>query len=309
MKDQASGLRVMMAKKTRERELKERATLLQSLIDSAGEMPPPRLRQILAVTSGKGGVGKSTISANLGLYFSSRGLETILMDADLGLANIDVILGVKPSGTLLQVIRGQKSLKEIIQPGPMGLKLISGASGIADLANLSETERRNLIGEIASLQYEGEILLIDTGAGLSQNVLGFLTLADQVVLIVTDEPASIADSYGVVKALSQANYQGKITVIMNRIRIEKHGRMLFHKLCATAKKFLKKDLKLAGIILDEPLVRESTQKMQPFYILSPAAEVTRNLRGIGEVVLGASEYKPDAGHSILKRLSSFFSIR
>lgn len=307
IRDQAYELRKLMKKKRDDQRLAKEAAHLRGLISERPDARQPRLTRVIAVTSGKGGVGKSTISANLSLHFASKGLETILLDADLGLANLDVILGIRPTGTLFEVIHGNRELNEIIQHGPMGLKFISGASGITDLANLGEKERDHLLSEISGLQYEGEIMVIDTGAGLSRNVLGFLMIAQITIVVVTEEPASVADGYGMIKALRKSRYPGEICVVMNKVNSIQSGKNLFDKLSMTADRFLGTGLKLVGIIPESPLIRESTQKMTPFFIAHPDSKVTQALRSVGEVVLGHSEYLACAEkEGFSRRMYSFF---
>lgn len=157
--------------------------------------------KVIAITSGKGGVGKTNLAANLAISFSKIQKKVLVMDADLGLANVNVILGLipPPRYNLYHVITGQKTLRDIVSEGPGEIRLVAGASGVREVANLSEDTRREFISHLNELEDSNDLILIDTGAGLSQNVLSFVLASNQVILITTPEPTSIANAYGVIK--------------------------------------------------------------------------------------------------------------
>lgn len=156
--------------------------------------------KIIAVASGKGGVGKSTVSVNLAISIARTGLKVLIFDGDLGLANVNVLLGIIPKYNLYHVVKGHKSLKDIVISTPEGVDIIAGASGYSQLANLNETQRNNLIKGFAELD-RYDVMIIDTGAGISANVIGLVMPADEVIVVTTPEPTSITDSYGLIKSI------------------------------------------------------------------------------------------------------------
>ncbi|GAB4257818.1 MinD/ParA family protein [Thermincola ferriacetica] len=158
--------------------------------------------RIIAVTSGKGGVGKTNFTINFALSLMAYGQKVIVLDADLGLANIDVILGISPKYNLYHVLKGEKTIQEIIVPGPQGLQIIAGGSGIQELANLRRWQVEQFIAKLGELEGLADILIIDTAAGLSRNVMSFVLAADEVIVITTPEPTAITDAYGLVKVMT-----------------------------------------------------------------------------------------------------------
>jgi len=305
IKDQAYGLRKMMERKRREKELKRQSEEIKRVIDTNNKKEPV-LKHIIAVTSGKGGVGKSTISANLSLYFSSRGMDTVLIDADLGLANLDLMLGVKSKYNLQNIISGERNIVESLEDGPFGVRLLAGASGISNLANIGEAEREHLLEEISLLQYETELLLIDTGAGLSDNVIRFLLISDTAVVVITDEPASMADGYGMIKSLVKRGYKGNILLIMNKFLNKEEGERLFRRIHHTCKEFLGLDIKLAGIVEDSNIIKQSSKTMRPLLVNLPESMESKNIKNIGSVILGESLYKKEKKDAFIKRLYKIF---
>ena len=168
------------------------------------EKPAPSFShcRIITVTSGKGGVGKTNLSVNFALSMAARGKNVLLFDADLGLANVDVMLGIIPKYTLLNVLNGQKTLSEIVLEGPGGIRLVaSGSGGVQELADLNETQRGRFLEALLELQNQSDVILIDTGAGLHPNVLAFVLAAEEVVIVTTPEPTALMDAYGMIKIL------------------------------------------------------------------------------------------------------------
>lgn len=286
IKDQASKLREIIAKE--KKLIKNKIDNIKSNINNNTSN---KLNRIISLTSGKGGVGKSTICANLGLYFASKGKDTTLLDADMGLANLDLMLGTKAKFNLYHVLKGTHLLEEIISDGPFGISLIAGGSGISELANIDKLERGRIIREILKLRELTDMLLIDTGAGISDNVLSFLKLSQIVGVIITEEPASIADGYGIIKSLANNKFKGAIYVIFNRVSSLNIAEKLYKRLYNTTQKFLNLELKLGGIIKDSAIIRESTNKMRPFFISHPLSNEAETIRRIGDTLLGESDFQ------------------
>ena len=217
--------------------------------------------QVIAVTSGKGGVGKSNISVNLAVGMAHVGHKVMVMDADLGLANIDVLLNVRPKFTLEHVVGGECSLEEAIIEGPEGILIVPAASGVQRMAQLSPAENAGLIQAFSSLSYPIDTLIVDTAAGLSDSVMAFTRAAREVIVVVCDEPASITDAYATIKVLSREYRISRFRVVANMARTMKQGRDLFNKLTLATDRFLDVTLEFTGVIpYDDVLVKAVRQQ-------------------------------------------------
>lgn len=246
MEDQAARLREMMqaqkAKKTR----------------------------IITVTSGKGGVGKTNIAVNLAIAYAQTGKKVILIDADLGLANVNVILNMVPQFNLYHVITKQKKMSEIILPTEFGIKIIAGANGFSRIANLNEEDRMNFIHELETLS-SADIIIIDTSAGISNNVLGFVEAADEVLIVTTPEPTAITDAYGMIKIIATETDSLKLNLklVVNRVHSSAEGRKISDRMTTIVGQFLNCKVEYMGFIYDDPVVSQSVVRQKPFIIAEP----------------------------------------
>ncbi|MGE5613901.1 MAG: P-loop NTPase, partial [Bacillota bacterium] len=206
MMDQADKLRQAIDN------LKKKQSVRQEVL-----LVPPKKRtaRVITVTSGKGGVGKSNITINLAIALSEQGYRIVILDADFGLANIDVLFGIAPRYTMLDVIKNQKSILEILADGPKNTRFISGGSGVEDLVKLEKQQIMRFIDNMSFLDKIADIIIVDTGAGLSENVMSFVTAADDVVLVTSPEPTSITDAYALIKMLSGIDKNKKVRVVVN----------------------------------------------------------------------------------------------
>lgn len=234
--------------------------------------------QVIAVTGGKGGVGKSTVSVNLATAFAQAGRRTLLLDGDLGLANADVLLGITPRHTLAHVLCGERSLEEVIVQAPQGFGVVPAASGIARLAALGEVEHVGLVRAFSSLGEELDVLVVDTPAGIAPGVLQLAQAAQHVVIVVCDEPASITDAYALVKVLSRNHGVGRFQVLANMVRQPGAGERLFATLNRVTTKFLDVTLEFAGEVPEDPWLRKSIREQQPVLAAYPASPSARALR-------------------------------
>ncbi len=239
-----------------------------------------RLTRVIVISSGKGGVGKSTLALNLSLELSSLGKKVILMDGDLGMANIDIMLGLVPQYNLYHFIRDQKSLKDIIINGPSGLKIIPGGSGINELANLGDEELNRILREMGRLDGEYDFMIIDTGAGISNNVIRFLLAADDVIILTTPDPTSLTDAYGIVKSITMIGYSGDIYLVVNRVSKESEGILVAQKFKVVSQKFLELDIKILGYILQDPQVELGIRRQEAFIQLFPKTIAAKNIMSI-----------------------------
>jgi flagellar biosynthesis protein FlhG len=257
------------------------------------EMPPVEVKEvspcrIITITSGKGGVGKTNFTVNLGISLSKAGKKVTLIDADLGLANIDVVLGIVPKYTLFHMIKEQKTIDEILLDGPEGIKIISGGSGVMDLVNLNDTQIENMMESFKVLHDNSDFLLIDTGAGLNHSVMTFVEAASEVILVVTPDPTSITDAYAVIKNMSQ---QGKpIKIVVNRIESNQEGYDVFHKISSACKKFLNVELENLGFVYEDIQVRRAVKQQKPFILNAPTSIASKGIDMISFNLIHNSNY-------------------
>ncbi len=242
---------------------------------------------ILAVTSGKGGVGKTSLSVNLACEFSRRGHRTVIVDTDLGLANAHIIAGMKPKMTLSDYIDGKAELTEIIEDGPCKVKFISGGSGVKEMANLDDNGRARICVAIEELTPFCDIILLDTGAGVSRGVTDFVTLADHTILVTTSNFASIADAYGIVKVIVQDGYDKPIHCVVNRVRSPEEAEQVFLKLKSCTERFLGFDLNWLGLLPEDSSVEGAVLKRAPFSEAFPGSVAARYL---AKLVSGLERY-------------------
>lgn len=235
---------------------------------------------VLAIASGKGGVGKTNISANLSICLAASQKRVILMDADLGLGNLDVIMDVNSRYNLSHLISGQKTLDQIIQVGPGGVKVICCGSGLEQMANINPFQRQRLIRELETLQKRSDILIIDTGAGINENVIGFCTAADQTLVVTTPEPTSLTDAYAVIKVLASRKYTGKISLLVNMADSAMEGKKIYRHLSQVVDRFLKIPLYEAGTLCRDDSIYAAVRRRQPTVLAFPKSPFTMGLEGI-----------------------------
>ncbi len=258
---------------------REYAKLTTTFPLSATRRQPLGAVRSIAITGGKGGVGKSNIAANLAVALAELGKKTLLLDADLGLANVDVILGLQPRFNLADLVAGRCTLEEVIIEGPAGLLVIPAASGRRHMADLGRAEHAGLVDVISELERDIEILIIDTAAGLSDSVLTFCQAAQDTVVVVCDEPASITDAYALIKVLSRERGVDRIQVVANMVRDPQEGRMLYDKLVRVCEKFLADvSLNYLGAVPQDDWLRLSVQRQQPVVKAYPAAPASMAIK-------------------------------
>ena len=240
-----------------------------------------RKTRIITITSGKGGVGKTNIATNMAITYAQMGKKVIVVDADLGLANVNVMMNIIPQYNLYHVLRKQKKMSEIIQDTEYGIKLVAGASGFSKIANMTEEERESFMGEIYALS-DADIIIIDTSAGVSKNVLGFVGAADEVVVVTTPEPTSITDAYGIIKIIATEidNLNINLKMVVNRVASAAEGKRVADRMISIAAQFLNLKLDYLGFIYNDPLVPNSVLKQKPFIAVDPKGRPSICMRHI-----------------------------
>ncbi len=246
-------------------------------------MTRPKPVRVIAVASGKGGVGKTNVSVNLATSFAQMGRKVMIMDADLGLANVDVMLGLQPSLNLSHVIKGECTLEEIILDAPGGIKVIPASSGVQNMAELSPAEHAGLIRAFSELNTELDILIVDTAAGISDGVVSFAKAAQELIVVVCDEPASITDAYALIKLLNRDHGMRRFRVLANMAHSEKEGRELFAKLVKVTDRFLDEVVLdfLGSIPYDENL-RKAVKKQRPVVDVYPGCKASLAFKEIAK---------------------------
>lgn len=247
-------------------------------------MVQPRPVRAIAVTGGKGGVGKTNVSVNLGVAAAELGQKVMLLDADLGLANIDVVLGLHPKYDLSHVLRGERSLGEVIIEGPAGMKVIPGASGVQALAELSPAEHAGLIRAFSEVAADTELLIVDTAAGISDTVLSFSRAAHEVVIVVCDEPASITDAYAIIKLLNRDYGHQRFRILANMVRTAQEGRELYNKLCRVTDRYLDVTLSLLGALPYDESLRKAVKAQRPVVQAFPRSRVAQVFRNLAKKI-------------------------
>ncbi len=263
--------------------------------------------RIITITSGKGGVGKSNFALNFAITLANlrdnnnnmyTPKRVVIMDADLGLANINVLIGLIPKANLYHVIKGQKKLQDIVTPTSYGIDLIAGASGLSQLANMDENDRINLIKGILDLNY-ADYLIIDTAAGVSTNVTQFAAIAHETIIITTPEPTSITDAYGVIKSISLDHgiSNPNLKLVVNKSHSQAEAEKVASKIIAISQQFLNVQITPLGFIPDSPIIPSAVRKQIPFTILSPTSPPAQSMEQITRKILNVSpkEFQAESG--------------
>jgi flagellar biosynthesis protein FlhG len=267
-------------------DLAEKLRELMRQKKNAGAEKPAKSKEgkkarIITVTSGKGGVGKTNMSVNLALAYARTGRKVVVMDADLGLANVNVMLNMIPKYNLYHVIRKQKTMKEIMVETEYGISIVAGASGFSKIANLSESERQYFIGELNTLS-QADIVIIDTSAGVSSNVLDFVAAADDSVIITTPEPTAITDAYGIIKIIATEinSLNMGLKLVVNRVKNAAEASKIADRMINITSQFLNLKLEYLGFVYEDSSVSQAVLRQRPFMVVDPKCKASQCIQHI-----------------------------
>ena len=255
--------------------------------------------RVITVTSGKGGVGKTSIAVNLAIQIQRLGKRVIVLDADFGLANIEVMLGIRPQYNLADLMFRGKTLSEIITKGPEDIGFISGGSGIQELARMTKEQVMYLTQKLVELDSMADVIIVDTGAGIADNVLEFVTASSEVLLVATPEPTSITDAYALLKALNKrAGFKREntsIKMISNRVSSEAEGRNLYEKMSIVVDKFLNIQPEFLGMIPQDELISKAVMIQKPITVAYPNSAAAKALMSIAAKLYDGTEQEVKKG--------------
>ncbi len=266
----------------------DQAEQLRNVIKAKNQKLPARAR-VITVTSGKGGVGKSSVTVNLAIQLSKLGKRVIVFDADLGLANVEVMFGAIPKYNMSDLIYQGKSIREIITPGPMNVGIVSGGSGVIGMNNLSKDQLMYLVHSLSELDEMADIILIDTGAGIADSVLEFVLTSPEVLLVSTLEPSSLTDAYSLLKALYRNPHFLKcgttVNIVANKVNSEEEGRSVYEKLNAVVSQFLHGSINYLGMIPQDSLLEKAVRQQKTVSLESPNAKATKAFEVLASNIL------------------------
>lgn len=252
--------------------------------------------RVIAVTGGKGGVGKTNVSVNLAMALAKSGQRVVLLDADLGLANVDVLLGIESNRNLADVLSGECSLLDVMVDGPQGIKIVPASSGVRNMASLGEREQAGLIQAFSEVDDQVDVLIIDTAAGISDIVTNFVRAAQEVLVVVCDEPTSITDAYALIKVLNRDHGLFRFNILANMVRSEKEAQHVHQRLLLVTDKFLDVALKFVGSIPHDEMLRKAVKARKPVFAAYPRSKASLAFRELAKEINSWSVPEAAQGH-------------
>lgn len=277
------------------------ALQLQQTVQHCGQ----RRAHVLAIASGKGGVGKTHIAANLAICMAATGKKTLLLDGDMSLGNLDIVLDLDSKYNISHLISGRKTIEEIINVGPEGLEVICGSSGFEQLANISEFERHRLLQQLTLLQETNDIIVIDTAAGISKQVVSFCLAADHMLVVTTPEATAMTDAYAMIKVLVGNGFSERISLIVNMAETIAEGRKTYQQIANVARRFLNTSVCNAGVLLRDEKVAAAARLRKPVVLAYPRAEITASIAAIA-AKLSNSQSAVSAGGGFFEKVVNWF---
>ena len=263
----------------------DQAVTLRNIVGSGKEYMATAIEtRVIAVSSGKGGVGKTNSVVNLAMAFAEMGKKVLLLDADLGLGNLDVLLGLAPRYNLGHLLRGEKTIEEVMVKGPSGIMILPASSGVAELTSLTAEERLSLASHLENMSSEFDLMIIDTGAGISSNVLFFNVAAQEILVVVTPEPTSITDAYALMKVLLRKHGERSFRLLVNQVKSKKEGIEVYRKISLAAERFLNVSVDYTGCVLHDENVAKSVIRQRPVLEVYPGTRASVCFREIAREI-------------------------
>jgi len=287
--------------------MNDQAEALRHLVNTTSP-DTAKTTRIITITSGKGGVGKSNFSLNFAMALQKRGLSVLVFDADISFANIDVLLGTPARYNLIHLLKGEKSIWDIIQTGPNGLQFIAGGSGFKDLVRLSDQEIEYFAQQIGKLNGHVDFIIFDTGAGLSKETVRFITASDETIVVTTPEPTSITDAYALIKMVRSMGHEIPFRLIVNRVADDREGRQTSENMRQVASKYLGIDLPVLGYIPDDTNVSKAVKRQTPLSVAFPDSAAARGIDRIASsFLMERSSEKARGVSGFLNRIKKLWS--
>ena len=261
--------------------MRDQADRLREL--ARGSKQSEKTTKVITVTSGKGGVGKSNFVVNLSIMLQKMGRKVLIFDADIGMANDEILMGFVPKYNIIDCINRNLDIEDIMITGPEGVKLISGGTGLNKIRELQEEEIRILLSKLEKLE-DYDYIIMDTGAGVNETVINFIGFSDEFILLTTPEPTSIMDGYSLLKTVSYFNVKNMVSIVVNRVYNEKEGEKTFLKLNNASKKFLSIDCNFMGTVEEDKKLTEAVRKQVPIVVSFPNSKVSKNISTIAKII-------------------------
>ncbi|MEW8955133.1 MinD/ParA family protein [Clostridium sp.] len=282
----------------------DQAERLRQLASGNEERKKPR---IITITSGKGGVGKSNLVVNLAISLKLMGKRVMVFDADIGMGNDDILMGCTTRYNVFDVILNNKEINEVIIEGPYGVKLLPGGSGLNNVEDLKEEERKRFLDKLESLE-DLDFILMDTGAGINRSVLAFIAASDDTIVITNPEPTSLTDAYSLMKAINHFKIKNEVNLIVNRVMDEEEGTLTFRRFQGAVNRFLNINVRLLGFIWEDRRVMMSVRDQKPFVIKYPNCHASLNVKDIANTILNNGNKEKASGSGFKEVFKKIFNI-
>ncbi|MHC4762236.1 MAG: MinD/ParA family protein [Planctomycetota bacterium] len=264
-----------------------------------------RPAKVLAITSGKGGVGKTNISANLAICLAASGKKILLLDADFSLANLDLVMNLNAKYNISHMLNGEKSAEDIIHSGPFGLEIICGASGLEELADMNQFQRQRILEELSCLADNNDAIIIDTAAGISKSVIGFCLAADHTLVVTTPEAAAMTDAYAMIKVLVGNSFAGRISLIVNMAATRAGGKKTYQQIAGVAKRFLSTHIYDAGVLCRDKCLGAAVRQRRPVVLAHPRAGISLSMAALAAQLARSTAAKAD-NQGFFKKVANWF---
>lgn len=284
----------------------DQAEALRKLVVNEEEQSKNTGSKIITITSGKGGVGKSNFVVNLAIALQNKGKKVLIFDADLGMGNDDVLMGLYPKYNIFDIIYTNLEIKDIIIEGTNGVSLIPAGSALSKAQELEEEERKLFLGKLETLD-EYDYILMDTGAGVNRDVLSFIAASEEIIIITTPEPTSLTDGYSLIKATDHYKLKNKAKIIVNKAFSQEEGQETYKKFDRAVSRFLKIEIEYLGCILEDKKLVQSVRQQKPFMVLYPNCDAAKGIEEISLKLVGQEISSSNGAKGLFKRLFNIFS--